>query len=435
MKYYSTNHPQDIVSMQDAIIGSIPADGGLYMPLSLPKIPAAFVQNMSDMSLREIAYVTSNVFLGDDFASSEIKKIVDSTLAFDIPLVAITDNVFVLELFHGPTGVFKDIGIRFLAGLLTSIKGNNPRPLNVLVSTTGITGDAVASAFGSIEGINVFILCPHGTVSKEMTLRMLSAGNNIHVVEVSGTIDDCKAMIASAFNDVVLREDVILCSANSTNFARLIPQVALFFYAAARLAKHGNSADAFDISLPSGNLGMLTAGVMAKHIGLQCGRLIGACNSNNAFDRFMKSGVLTPAPTIRTLAPIMDMATPANLPRLMALCDGDMDRLRREVDSATVSDEQIISVIRQMALNFGYIADPHAAVALKALEKCDDNNRSGLIFATADPAKSSEIINKAVGGDLLAEGVSPIHCASGQRKPERLAPTYPAFKKYLLSHQ
>ncbi|MDE6704123.1 MAG: threonine synthase [Muribaculaceae bacterium] len=435
MKYYSTNQPQNIVGMQEAVTASLPADGGLYMPLSLPKIPAAFVHNMGDMSLREIAYVTSNVFLGEDFDSSEIKRIVDNALSFDIPLVEISENRFALELFHGPTGVFKDIGTRFLAGLLEAVNRNDSRKLNVLVSTTGNTGVAVASAFGGMKGVKVYILYPYGTVSKKTASIMLASGDNIHAIEVSGGIDDCKKMVSSAFRDKELRETVMLSSANSTNFARLIPQLALFFYATGRMANSVKPIrQPFDIALPSGNLGMLTAGLMAKYIGLKCGQLIGACNVNNTFDRYMKSGVVESAPTIRTLAPLMDMPDPSNLPRLMALAGGDLQKLRSEVSSATVDDDMIVKTIRQTALTTGYIADPHTAIAIAALNLRDDKLRPGLVFATAAPSKSADIINEIIGAELLADDSDQIPVSGLRQRAERLAPTYPALKKYLLSH-
>lgn len=434
MKYYSTNQPQNIVSIQEAVTASLPADGGLYMPFSLPKIPSAFVRNMGDMTLREIAYVTSNVFLGEDFDSSTVKRIVDNALSFDIPLVEIAKNRYTLELFHGPTGVFKDIGTRFLAGLLEVVNSTDNRNLNVLVTTTGITGLAAASAFGKMAGVNVYILYPHGSVSKDMVSIMQSAGDNIHAVEVSGSIDECKAMVSSAFRDKALRDKVMLSSANSTNFARLIPQVALFFYAVAKMSKSCGKDSTFDVALPSGNLGMLTAGLMAKSIGLKCGKLIGACNVNNTFDRFMKTGIVETTPTIRTLAPLMDMPSPSNLPRLMALCGNDLQTLRSMVSSATIDDGLIAQTIKHTAIQTGYIADPHTAVGLAALDKREDNSATGLVFATAAPSKSAKSINDIIGTELLVEETDASSTAGINRRAERLAPTYPAFKKYLLSH-
>lgn len=433
MKYHSTNQPQLTVSMQEAITTSVPVCGGLYMPASLPKIPLAFIQNMSDMSLREIAYVTSNVFLGDDLDSKTIKTIVDNALSFDIPLVEITETLYALELFHGPTGVFKDIGARFLAGLLSAITKGVDQTLNVLVSTTGNTGMAVANAYANHYGVNVFILYPYGAVSKESAAEMMAMGDNIHAIEVSGNIDDCKSIIESAFADKSLRENILLSTANSTNFARLIPQLALFFYATAQLARKGIKPSDYDIAVPSGNLGLLTAGVMAKKIGLQCGKIIAACNANNAFDRLLKTGNFERHATVKTLAPLMDIAVPSNLPRLLALEGGTLESLRATVSSVTIDDEYIRQTVRNTASNYGYIADPHTAVGIAALQLRDDN-RPGLVFATAAPSRSIKLMNEILGDVFIGtDSENNIHLA--KRKSERIAPTYPAFKKYLLAHQ
>lgn len=420
--------------MHEALTSCMPQGGGLYLPSSLPRIPSAFIQNAPDMSLREIAYATSNVFLGEDLDSSSIKKIVDHAFSFDIPLIEIDKDLYILELFHGPTGVFKDIGSRFLAGLLREIDRHDGVYLNVLVSTTGNTGMAVANAFAGVSDIKAFILYPHGTVSKNAAVEMSSFGDNIHVLEVGGNIDDCRTMISHAFEDVRLRENFVMSSANSANFARLIPQVALFFYAAAQLRKMGISSDGYDVSIPSGNLGMVTSGLMAKIIGLDCGSIIAACNSNNAFDRYLRTGVFSPRPTIRTYAHLMDMASPSNLPRLMALCNGDIDNLRREISSITIGDELIAATMNRMADSTGYIIDPHTAVGVAALFSHRRQNRSGLVFATADPAKSAKTVETILGRELATPDGGRMSHHSHIRL-ERVAPTYPALKKYLLSHQ
>lgn len=420
--------------MHEALTSCIPQGGGLYLPSSLPRIPSAFIQNAPDMSLREIAYATSNVFLGEDLDSLSIKKVVDNAFSFDIPLIEIDKHLFVLELFHGPTGVFKDIGSRFLAGLLSEIDRHDGVCLNVLVSTTGNTGMAVANAFGGVSDINTFILYPHGTVSKNAAVEMAATGDNVHVLEVGGNIDDCRTMVAQAFEDVRLRENLVMSSANSTNFARLIPQVALFFYAAAQLKKRGIPSNGYDMAIPSGNLGMVTSGLMAKMIGLECGGIIAACNSNNAFDRYLKTGVFSPCATIRTYAHLMDMASPSNLPRLKALCGGNIEILRKEIMSATVGDELIAMTMNRIADSTGYIIDPHTAVGMAALLNHGRQNIPGLVFATADPAKSAKTIESILGRKLInRDDVRMQH--HPHNRPERVAPTYPALKKYLLSHQ
>ena len=262
---------------------------------------------------------------------------------------------------------------------------------------------------------------------------MMSAGENIHAIEISGTIDDCKSIIESAFEDKSLREDILLSTANSTNFARLVPQLALFFYATAQLARKGIRATDYDIAVPSGNLGLLTAGVMAKQIGLQCGTIIAACNANNAFDRLLKTGHFDRRSTIRTLAPLMDMAVPSNLPRLQALAGGDIENFSGTVSSVTVDDDLIRRTVRQTALEDGYIADPHTAVGIAALNLRNDN-RPGLVFATAAPSRSIRQMNEILG-DVFTNVTPKTEHHAARYKSERIAPTYPAFKKYLLAHQ
>ncbi|MDE6367876.1 MAG: threonine synthase, partial [Muribaculaceae bacterium] len=330
MKYYSTSKPDIKVSMHEAVTSCIPQTGGLYMPEALPMVPGAFIHNTSDMTLQEIAYAMTDVFMGSDISSATIKKVVDDALSFDTPIVRLSDGLYVLELFHGPTNVFKDIGSRFLAGFFNSLNPHDGTKLNVLVTTAGNTGMAVAKAFAGKADMNVFILFPHGSVSRDDIAKMKSAGTNIHTLEIGGTIDDCRAIVSSAFSDKSLRENVLLTTANSTNFARLMPQVALFFYGVGHLANEGVKPAEVDIAVPSGNLGMLTSGLMAKRIGLQCNKLIAACNANNAFDRFVKTGELIPMSTVTTYARLMDMSSPSNLPRLLALSDGSLENLRSD---------------------------------------------------------------------------------------------------------
>lgn len=431
MRYYSTNNLRHIVDMREAVTSSVPVCGGLYMPQSLPSIPKAFVRNMPDMSLREIAYATTNVFLGEDLDSSVIKRIVDRTFTFDTPIVEVSDKLFVLELFHGPTAVFKDVGARFLSELLSTINDKTARRLNVLVATTGNTGGAIANAFKNKEGIDVTLLYPYGAISRESATSMLADNNNINALEVTGTIDDCKKIISEAFNDVTLRDRIAICSANSTNFARLIPQLALFFYAVAQMSKRGIETKTYDIALPSGNLGMLTSGVMAKRIGLDCGTLIAACNANNAFDRFLKAGDCKIRSTEKTLAPLMDMATPSNLPRLMDLYNSDLDMMKRDVSSATINDDLIARTVRKVAETSGYIADPHTAVAIASLDQRPDLTRSGLVFSTAAPSRSAKIMNEILGDVFTAESTE--HPAHTSRKPLRMSPTIQSLKRFLLS--
>lgn len=434
MKYYSTSQPDIKVSMHEAVTSCVPQAGGLYMPEYLPLIPGAFVHNASEMSLREIAYAMTNVFMGSDISSATIKTVVDHALSFPTPLVKVDDGVYVLELFHGPTNVFKDIGARFLAGFFESLNPHDGTQLNVLVSTNGHTGLAVADAFAGKADIKVFILYPQASVARREAIRMKSAGDNIFPIEIGGNIDDCKAMIHAAFADNALREQVLITAANSANIARLMPQVALFFYGMGQLERVGVNPDETDIAVPSGNLGLLTSGLIAKRIGLQCDKLIAACNANNAFDRYLHTGSFEPAPTVSTYARLMDMSAPSNLPRLLALADGSLERLKDDVLSATVSDERIARTVKSLYDRTGYVADPHTAVALAALDERSDRSRPALVMATADPSRSPEAMKSILGLDFSKQ--SRPHDSGRQTvKIDRLPPTYPAFKKYLLSHQ
>lgn len=434
MKYYSTSMPDIKVSMHEAVTSCIPQTGGLYMPEALPRVPGAFIHNTSDMSLREIAYAMTNVFMGSDISSATIKKVIDDALSFETPIVKLSDGLYVLELFHGPTKVFKDIGSRFLAGFFNSLNPHDGTKLNVLVTTTGNTGMAVAKAFAGKADINVFILFPHGAVSRVDVPKMKSAGPNIHTLEIGGTIDDCRAIVASTFSDKSLRENVLITTANSTNFARLMPQVALFFYGVGHLANEGLKPADIDIAVPSGNLGMLTSGLMAKRIGLQCNKLIAACNANNAFVSYIKTGKYAPAATVTTYARLMDMSSPSNLPRLMALSNGSLESLRADIVSATITDSQIADTIRTVYENTGYVADSHTAVAIASLESRSDKAKPALIMATAHPSKSAALMNDILGSDYDSPRQSQA-AVSQLSRPDRLPPTYPAFKKYLLSHQ
>lgn len=435
MEYYSTKQQSPIVGLRDAVIDCMPSDGGLYMPEALPVIPKAFINNMPDMNLREIAYVTTNMFLGSDVDSATLKKIVDESMNFEVPLVRLSDRRYALELFHGPTMAFKDFGAMFMSRLVQSFNPHDGTKLNVLVATTGNTGAAVAKGFSEAPDVNVFVLYPQNHRLPDMYPRLIDVGSNVHAVEVGGSIDDCKAMVSAAFADAALREKLLLTSANSVNFARLMPQLALFFYAYAQLMSAGADASAADIALPSGNLGMLTAGLLARRAGLTCGHLIAACNANNTFDVLMKTGRLVKRPTVSTLARFMDMSMPSNLPRLMDLCDGDTSRLRGEVDSASVSDqliEQTISCTYEMT---GYQTEPHAAVGLAALDMRSDAERPGVVFATAHPALSRRTVERLTGCSVAGAKTADKATSTPTGKAVKLPATYPALRKYLLANQ
>lgn len=434
MQYYSTKLQSSSANLRDAIIGCVPADGGLYMPASLPVIPRAFINNMADMTFREIAYVITDMLLGSDMDSATLKHIVDEALSFSVPLVRISPDRYIIELFHGPTLAFKDMGARFMAKLISTLDPNDGNKLNVLVATTGNTGAAIANGFLGIDNVNVFILYPRGAMPRSLETQITSIGQNIRAIEVSGSIDDCKKMVASALLDKSLNETLLMTSGNSTNIARLLPQIALFFHAAARLSAQGVNPENVEFAIPSGNLSLLTSGAIAKRMGLMCGRLIAACNANNAFDRLLQAGDTSIRPTVKTIARFMDLSMPTNIPRLMSLYGNDTERMKRDIASATVGDEIICSTILSTFDSTGYMADPHTAVGLAALDMRNGIRHPGLVFATAHPAKTLDAMTK-ITGRAIELPLQLTRFMGKQCHHSKLPPTYPAFRKFLLSNQ
>ena len=429
MRYYSTNRRSQPVGLRDAVIECMASDGGLYLPERLPCFPHAFIDNMAAKSLREIAYVVTDMFMAGDVASETLKTIVDETLSFDVPFKEIAPGRYALELFHGPTMAFKDIGVRFMARLLSSMDKKNGVTLKVFVATSGNTGAAVASGFSDIDNIEVYILYPKGGLSAMAEKQIASAADNIVPIEVAGNIDQCRNMVSTVLSDVKMREHFLMTSANSLNIARLMPQVSLFYYAVSRLIAAGINPSEVDFAIPSGNLSLVTAGAMAALSGLKTGRLIAACNANNATDRYLRASDMSRHPIIRTIAPCMDTVFPSNLPRLQALFADDIDRLRSVIDSVTIGDEMIKASMLK-ALGEGYLTDPHTSVGLSALDCRVDRQRPGLVFATAHPAKSADTIYSITSQKV--ETARLLKSFHPRRVPEKMAPTFPALRKFLL---
>lgn len=434
MNYYNTNDPDITTVFFDAMTDCIGIGGGLYLPASFPTVPQAFINNMSDMSLKEIAYVTSNLFLGSDMDSETIKSIVDNAYPAEFPMIPLPRDRFVLELFHGPTMSFKDIGIRFLAGMIRHLRYCGGRKVNVLVSSTGNTASAVIEAFGGIDDAEVFILQPKTSCCRLFCPCCSEMPANIHVLDVDGNIDDCKDMVLTAMSDRRLKDKVLMTSANSVNVARIIAQIAIFFYASARLKSRRIDPAVTDFSLPSGNLSLLTAGVFARNIGLKSGMLIAACNANNCFDSFLKTGIVSSRPPVSTPARFMDTAHPSNLPRIKALYHDNITAMRRDITSASIANQLIAETIYSIDRSFGYLADPHTAVGIAALDTRADSSAPAIVFATAHPLRSAEYMSEICGRTFKQK-------ASGNRysikttKRVILPPTFPALRKYILSCQ
>ena len=430
MLYYSTKHQSPKVSLKEAISHSEAPDGGLYMPERIPLLPKAFFKNFSEMTLGEISYVVANTFFGEDVSSAELKRIVDETSNFPMPLVEIEPGIHALELFHGPTMTIKDIGARFLARVTRHLRMHETEPLNVLVATTGHTGSAVANGICGVEGINIYVLYPR-SVTRAQVAHFTSLESNVHAIKVDGTIDDCRRILASAMADTEMNEKLMLTTATSLNIGRLLPKVSVFFYGYARmLAQKENVGDVW-VSVPSGNLGNLLAGYIAMQMGLPLKKLIAACNANEAFHRYLSDGILPAGhKTIATCAYAMDTSSPANIDRIMDLCRGSLTTLRQSVTSGAVTDDEIRHTINDVYARTGYMLDPHSAVGYRCLREKLPQGASGIVLATAHPAKSIDIMTDITG--RAVELPLPLTRFMNDRHREVIIPpTYPAFKKIL----
>lgn len=400
MLYKSTLNQSQAVNLAQAVIESRPSDGGLYLPDRFPVIPAAFFMNFADMDFADIAYVLGNSLFGDDLPAADIKHVVDSAFDFPVPVVRLSDRLFAIELFHGPTLAFKDFGARFMARMLQqmhlSTRGSH-RKLHVLIATTGNTGAAIANGFRGIEGAEVYVLFPRGLGASRQEAQFTTLGRNVHAFEVQGTIDDCQAMVAQAFSDPALRGRVAMTSANSVNVLRLLPQIFYYFYAVARIKALTGHDSPLAVAIPSGNLGNLTAAVASRRMGLKIGRLIACENANNYLTDFLSTGNDNIHRANPTLAPAADKGHPTNIPRLLSLCGNSPERLNQEVEAYSFSDAEIIGVINECYDRFRYTIDPHTALAYCGLSRSLRPDETGLILATAHPAKSLTAMNAITG--------------------------------------
>lgn len=435
MPYISTNHNSPTVGLTGAILRSIAPDKGLYMPQTLPRLPEAFINNSIEMSLPEIAYAVCGSLLSPEVDARIVKETVDASFSFDIPLIEINPQTSVLELFHGPTMAVKDISSRFIAQLcmrLSRESGKNLQ-LNVLMATNGNSGGAIADAIAPLKDVNVYILFPKHE-RRYMGDNLRSTSSNVKAIEVQGSIDQCKEIVRQAMTDRSLRDSMHLVTANSVNIARLIPQVAVYFYAVSRLMEREIDPRKCPVAVPSGNMTSLTAAVMARRMGLPVGPLVAACNANSHFCDFLQYGPdMLPRTPVETLARAMDMGIPSNLPRLIDLYGGDIAAIRSDIKAVSVSDEHISATIARVNSRYGYLLDPHAAVAYSALEQCYPDASHRLLLATAHPAKSQQAVEQAICAPLrVPERLA--YSSHLKRHSIKLPPTYPAFRKFLTSN-
>ena len=451
MKYYSTNGNAPIADLEKAVVKGLAEDRGLYMPEEIYKLPKAFFDDIHKMKFQDIAYNVASNFFGDDVDEDSLQDLVWDTLQFDCPVVKVKDNIYALELFHGPTLAFKDVGARFMARLLgyflrsksaangqSSMVNGQSELVNVLVATSGDTGSAVANGFLGVEGIHVYVLYPKGKVSPIQECQFTTLGQNITAIEVDGVFDDCQALVKSAFMDEELNRHMKLTSANSINVARFLPQAFYYFNAYARMKALG-LADELVMCVPSGNFGNICAALFGHQMGLPIKRFIAANNANDVFYQYLQSGQYEPKASIQTLANAMDVGDPSNFARILNLYsqNGKLspeqthEAITSLISGATYSDEQIRETMRQCYSETGYILDPHGACGYRALQEGLREGEVGVFCETAHPAKFKEKVDDILGTDIeIPERLAAF--MRGEKQSVPMSKDFADFKQYLL---
>lgn len=439
MNYYSTNRKAPFASLQKAVVKGLAEDKGLYMPQCIKPLPQSFFDNIQDLSFQEIAYQVADCFFGEDVEADALRKIVYDTLSFDVPLVKVSvpkegkqkGDIFSLELFHGPTLAFKDVGARFMARLLRyfspDVSGGN---VNVLVATSGDTGSAVANGFLGVEGVHVYVLYPKGKVSPIQECQFTTLGQNITALEVDGVFDDCQALVKNAFMDKELNAHMQLTSANSINVARFLPQSFYYFYAYAQLKKLG-LADNVVACVPSGNFGNICSALFGKRMGLPINRFIAANNENDIFCYYLQTGSYAPRDSVQTIANAMDVGNPSNFVRILDLYNRSHAAICADVSGASYSDEEIASTMRECLRETGYQLDPHGACGYRALREGLREGEVGFFLETAHPAKFKQVVDEICGTDIEI----PARLQAFMRGEKRSVPmskNFASFKAYLL---
>lgn len=431
MRYYSTNNRSKYVSLHDAVVNGLAEDRGLYMPEKINRLPEEFFNNIDKMSFQEISFEVAKAFFSDDVDEKSLKDIVYDTLSFDCPVKKVYDDIWTLELFHGPTLAFKDVGARFMARLLEYfIRQEAHQIVNVLVATSGDTGSAVANGFLGVDGIHVYVLYPKGKVSKIQECQFTTLGRNITAIEIDGVFDDCQSLVKSAFMDKDLNKHMKLTSANSINVARFLPQAFYYFNAYARMKANG-LAENLVMCVPSGNFGNITAGLFAMEMGLPIRRFIAANNSNNIFYNYLKTGVYEPKPSVQTIANAMDVGDPSNFARIYDLYNGSHDKISSIISGATYTDDEIKAAVKQCYKDNGYILDPHGACGYQALKDNLKKGETGVFCETAHPAKFKDTIENIIDTEIeIPQRLSDF--MKGKKQTVELSNKFDDFKTFLL---
>ncbi len=435
MLYYSTNHKVQPVTLKEAVIKGLASDNGLFMPERINRFEPSYFDSIDKLTFQEIAFDVAAMFFGEDIDQDHLREIVYDTLSFDCPLVKVEPGIWSLELFHGPTLAFKDVGARFMARLLRYFLQGNSHMVNVLVATSGDTGSAVANGFLGVEGIRVFVLYPKGKVSEIQEKQFTTLGQNIVAIEIDGTFDDCQSLVKTAFLDQKLNGEMLLTSANSINVARFLPQSFYYFNAYARLKELG-AVDGNNLvfSVPSGNFGNLTAGLFAREMGLPVSKFLSANNENDVVYEYLQSGEYRPRPSVETIANAMDVGTPSNFARILDLYENSYEKISSVMQGFRYSNSEIREVIRKVFSGTGYLTDPHGACGIAALHDYLQPGQAGVFLETAHPAKFTGTMQSIVGQEHITMPARLAAFLKGERKSISLSADYDVFRDWLRKY-
>ena len=433
MNYYSTQHQAPLATLEKAVVKGLAEDRGLYMPERINPLPASFFEEIDRLTFHQIATRVAEAFFGEDIPADTLQQIVCDTLSFDVPAVRVTDRIYSLELFHGPTLAFKDVGARFMARLLGhySNKAHDSRLVNVLVATSGDTGSAVANGFLGVEGVHVYVLYPKGKVSPIQECQFTTLGRNITALEVDGVFDDCQALVKSAFMDADLNAHMKLTSANSINVARFLPQSFYYFYAYAQMKALG-LADRLVVCVPRGNFGNICSALFGKRMGLPVHRFIAANNANDIFYQYLLTGQYSPRPSTQTIANAMDVGDPSNFARILDLYGHSHEAICNDISGATYSDSQIADTLRTCLQQTGYQLDPHGACGYRALQEGLREGETGIFLETAHPAKFKDTVEAITHQPItIPERLQAF--MQGTKQSIAIGKDFDGFKSFLMS--
>ncbi|WP_298781029.1 threonine synthase [uncultured Polaribacter sp.] len=427
MNYYSLHHKSPISTFKNAVVQGLAKDRGIYFPETITPLSEDFIKNIGNYSNQEIAFEVIKQFVGDEIPSNILKEIIKETVSFDFPLVKVDDNIASLELFHGPTMAFKDVGAKFMAKCLEYFNKGNDSEVTVLVATSGDTGGAVANGFLGAKGVNVVILYPSGKVSDIQEKQLTTLGQNITALEVDGVFDDCQEMVKTAFLDEEIQKT--LTSANSINVARWLPQMFYFFFAYKELQKENKD---LIFSVPSGNFGNICAGIMAQKLGLPIKHFVASTNVNNTVPNYLIDGVYKPKPSIATISNAMDVGNPSNFIRIQELFNNDLETLKKAFSSYSFSDDETRATMKAIYNNSGYISDPHGAVGYLGLQKHNlQENEFGVFLETAHPVKFLDVVEETL--PVKVEIPEQIKKVINNKKVAIKASSYQDLKNFLMN--